>query len=75
MDYKFEITYEERDGYTFPQPVERINGKSYFESEKNSYVRKKWANILKGKLNDQFDVLWHDVGSGAHLHVEFDPKV
>ena len=34
-----------------------------------------WQNKLAHKLGRQYDVIWHDSGSGWHLHVEFDPKV
>ena len=43
-EYEFyiETTFEPREGYTFPQPVERLKGKKYYEYEKDSFERKNW---------------------------------
>jgi len=29
---------------------------------------------LKEKLGNQYDVLYHNAGSGWHIHIEFDPR-
>ena len=29
---------------------------------------------VRAALNDQYDVIAHNAGSGMHLHVEFDPR-
>jgi len=38
-------SFEPREGYQFNQPVERLNGKSYFEYDEDSYERKNWGVI------------------------------
>jgi hypothetical protein len=32
------------------------------------------ADAVRAELGEAFDVVAHDVGSGMHLHVEYDPK-
>jgi hypothetical protein len=45
MQYTFVRTQEKKDGYTFEQPVERINGLTYFEYSVDSYERQNWRKI------------------------------
>lgn len=33
-----------------------------------------WKKLVKLQLGKLFDVLIHDVGTGHHLHTEYDPK-
>lgn len=45
MEYTFVRTQEKKEGYTFEQPVERINGLTYFEYSVDSYERQNWRKI------------------------------
>jgi hypothetical protein len=45
MQYTFVRTQEKKEGYTFEQPVERINGLTYFEYSIDSYERQNWRKI------------------------------
>ena len=31
-------------------------------------------NALTARLGDEYDVIFHDAGSGLHWHVEYDPR-
>jgi len=39
--------YEKREGFRFEQPVQRLNGKSYYDYPENSYERENWAYIRR----------------------------
>lgn len=44
MRYNFETTYEDI-GYPYPQPIERVNGKKYFDYSEGSIERRLWAAL------------------------------
>jgi len=33
-----------------------------------------WASVVQARLGADYDVLWHDAGSGYHLHIEFEGR-
>jgi hypothetical protein len=45
--YYIKTYYEPRQGFQFEQPVQRLNGKSYYEYSENSYERENWGFFLK----------------------------
>lgn len=49
--YYIKTFWEYRDGYTYPQPVERLNGKSYYEWSEDSFERLNWGKIYKESYN------------------------
>ena len=55
--YYIKTFFEPREGFRFDQPVERLNGKSYYEYEQDSYERKNWGTISwdSKKYNDALD--------------------
>ena len=42
---------ENRAGFQYPQPVERLNGKSYYEYSEDSFERENWGLIAKESYN------------------------
>lgn len=51
--YKFEYTHEYREGYKYKQPVERVNGKEYYEYTEDSFERKNWAKLYWEHLRNR----------------------
>ena len=49
--YYIKTFYEPRNGFQFKQPVERLNGKSYYEYDENSYERQNWGFLKKESYN------------------------
>jgi len=45
--YYIQTFYEPREGFGYEQPIQRLNGKTYFEFAEGSYERENWGFILK----------------------------
>jgi hypothetical protein len=50
------------------------NGNAVDLSIKDHPNAQQWFVMIKEALGPQFDVLLHDVSTGLHIHIEFDPK-
>lgn len=52
--YYIQTFYEKRKGFQYEQPIQRLNGKSYFEYSENSFERQNWGSIYwdSRKYND-----------------------
>lgn len=55
--YYIQTFYEKRQGFQYEQPVERLNGKSYYEHPEDSFERQNWGSIYwdSRKYNDALD--------------------
>lgn len=61
-EYYIKTSWEPIDGYNFPQPIERLNGKSYYEYPEDSYERNNWGKIYwdSRSYNDALDSVLFD---------------